>query len=56
MGMVNDLIKCNQQIVSLLGQVAEEAEVQKSRGTTNLVDDLNESHGKFIWMLRSFTE
>ena len=56
MGMVNDLIKCNQQIISLLGQVAEEAELQKSRGTTNLVDDLNESHGKFIWMLRSFTE
>jgi DNA-binding ferritin-like protein len=39
-----------------LGQVAEEAEAQKSRGTTNLVDDLNEAHGKFIWMLRSFTE
>jgi starvation-inducible DNA-binding protein len=56
MGMVNDLIKCNQQIVDLLGQVAEEAEAQKSRGTTNLVDDLNEAHGKFIWMLRSFTE
>ena len=56
MGMVNDLIKCNQQIITLLGQVAEEAEAQKSRGTTNLVDDLNESHGKFIWMLRSFTE
>jgi len=22
----------------------------------NLADDLNEAHGKFVWMLRSFTE
>jgi starvation-inducible DNA-binding protein len=55
MGMVNDLIKCHEKIIELLGQVAEEAEAQKSRGTTNLVDDLNEEHGKFVWMLRSFT-
>jgi DNA-binding ferritin-like protein len=56
MGMVNDLIAGHEKIVKLLGQVAEEAETQKSRGTTNLVDDLNEEHGKFIWMLRSFTQ
>jgi starvation-inducible DNA-binding protein len=56
MGMVKDLIADNETLVGLLKQVAEEAEAQKSRGTTNLVDDLNESHGKFIWMLRSFTE
>jgi starvation-inducible DNA-binding protein len=56
MGMVNDLIAGHEKIVELLGQVAEEAEAQKSRGTTNLVDDLNEEHGKFIWMLRSFTQ
>lgn len=56
MGMVNDLIKCHETIVDLLKKVAEESEAQKSRGTTNLVDDLNEEHGKFIWMLRSFTQ
>ena len=56
MGMVNDLIHCHEQIVKLLLEVAEEAEAQKSRGTTNLIDDLNEEHGKFIWMLRSFTQ
>jgi starvation-inducible DNA-binding protein len=56
MGMVKDLISDNETLVNLLKQVAEEAESQKSRGTTNLVDDLNEAHGKFIWMLRSFTE
>lgn len=56
MGMVKDLIADNETLVGLFKQVAEESELQKSRGTTNLVDDLNESHGKFIWMLRSFTE
>lgn len=56
MGMVRDLIADNETLVGLFKQVAEEAELQKSRGTTNLVDDLNESHGKFIWILRSFTE
>ena len=55
MGMVNDLIVGHNKIVELLGQIAEEADAQKSRGTTNLVDDLNEEHGKFIWMLRSFS-
>lgn len=56
MGMVRDLISDNETLVNLLKQVAEESEQQKSRGTTNLVDDLNEAHGKFIWMLKSFTE
>ena len=56
MGMVRDLIADNETLVGLFKQVAEEADLQKSRGTTNLVDDLNESHGKFIWILRSFTE
>jgi starvation-inducible DNA-binding protein len=56
MGMVRDLIADNETLVGLFKQVAEEADLQKSRGTTNLVDDLNEAHGKFIWMLRSFTE
>jgi DNA-binding ferritin-like protein len=40
----------------MLDDAAVEAEKQKSRGTINLLDDLNEAHGKFIWMLRSFTE
>ena len=56
MGMVRDLLHCHEIIVNLLNQVSEEAENQKSKGTINLVDDLNEAHGKFIWMLRSFTQ
>jgi DNA-binding ferritin-like protein len=54
--MVNDLLEGHKKIIELLNQIAEEAENQKSRGTTNLVDDLNEEHGKFIWMLRSFSK
>ena len=56
MGMVRDLLEGNQKIIELLSQVSEEAENQKSKGTINLVDDLNEAHGKFVWMLRSFTQ
>lgn len=55
MGMIRDLMEGHQKIVELLNQVSDEAEVKKSKGTINLADDLNESHGKFIWMLRSFT-
>jgi len=56
MGMVRDLLHCHEIIIGLLNQVSEEAENQKSKSTINLVDDLNEAHGKFVWMLRSFTQ
>lgn len=56
MEMIRDLLEDHKKIVSMLDSAAEEAENQKSRGTVNLLDDLNEAHGKFIWMLRSFTE
>lgn len=56
MGMVGDLLSDNQTIIGILTQVAEEAEEQGSRGTVSLVEDLIESHGKYIWMLRAFTQ
>jgi YesN/AraC family two-component response regulator len=56
MEMIKDLLEGHKKIIDMLGEVAEEADTQKSRGTVNLVDDLNEAHGKFVWMLRSFTE
>ena len=56
MEMIKDLLEDHKKIIDMLNEVAEEAESQKSRGTVNLVDDLNEAHGKFVWMLRSFTE
>lgn len=54
--MVKDLLKSNQDLCDLLIEVAEEADEQKSRATSNLADDLNETHGKFVWMLRSYLE
>lgn len=56
MEMIRDLLDSHKTIITMLDDAAIEAEKQKSRGTINLLDDLNEAHGKFIWMLRSFTE
>jgi starvation-inducible DNA-binding protein len=54
--MVEQLLADHKKIVEMLTEVSDEAEKQNSKGTINLVDDLNESHGKAVWMLRSFTE
>ena len=43
-------------LIEMFNEVLEEAEKQKSKGTINLIDDLNEAHGKHVWMLRSFTD
>ena len=55
-GMIADLLKSNQDICEMLTKVSEEAESQKSYATANLAQDLMESHGKFVWMLRSFSD
>jgi starvation-inducible DNA-binding protein len=54
--MVEQLMADHKKIIEMLTEVSDEAEKQNSKGTINLVDDLNESHGKAVWMLRSFTE
>jgi starvation-inducible DNA-binding protein len=54
--MIQQLHDDNKSLIELLGEVSEEAENQKQYATANLVQDLMESHGKFVWMLRSFTE
>ena len=54
--MVNQLMGDHKKIIEMLTEVSDEAEKQNSKGTINLVDDLNESHGKAVWMLRSFIE
>jgi len=56
MGMVKQLHDDNKALIDLFVEVSEEAEAQKSYATANLVQDLMESHGKMLWMLRSFTE
>jgi starvation-inducible DNA-binding protein len=55
-GMISDLLKSNIDFCEILGTISEEAEDQKSYATANLVQDLMESHGKFVWMLRSFSD
>lgn len=54
--MISDLLKSNQDFCSNLVKISEEAESEKQYATANLVQDLMESHGKFIWMLRSFSD
>ena len=54
--MVEELMKDHQKMIEMLAEVSEEAEKQRSKGTINLVDDLNEAHGKRVWMLRSFIQ
>jgi starvation-inducible DNA-binding protein len=54
MEMIADLLEDHKKIITMLNDSAVEADSQKSRGTVNLLDDLNEAHGKFVWMLRSF--
>ena len=56
MQMINDLLEDHKKVVQMFSEAAVIAEELKSRGTVNLLDDLNEAHGKFIWFLRSFTE
>lgn len=54
--MVKKLMLDNILVIELLKGLSEEAEAQQQYATANLAQDLMESHGKFVWMLRSFTE
>lgn len=56
MEMIRDLLEDHKKMIDLFVEAAEAADEVKSRGTVNLLDELNETHGKFIWFLRSFTE
>jgi len=51
--MLQELLENNEKFCELMGEISEEAEEQKSYATANLVQDLMESHGKFIWQLRA---
>ena len=54
--MVKRLMVDNITLIELLTALSEEAEAQRQYATANLAQDIMESHGKFVWMLRSFTE
>jgi starvation-inducible DNA-binding protein len=51
--MLSELLENNEKFCEMLTEISEEAEDQKSYATANLVQDLMESHGKFIWQLRA---
>jgi starvation-inducible DNA-binding protein len=51
--MISELLSNNEKFCNMLIEISEEAENQKSYATANLVQDLMESHGKFIWQLRA---
>jgi starvation-inducible DNA-binding protein len=55
-GMVKDLMTSNQVLINLLVDVHSTADRLESLGTTNVLEDLMETHGKFVWMLRSISE
>jgi len=52
--MVSQLLVDNKKIIDLLTSVVEEAEKTKQYTTSNIAQDLIETHGKFVWMLRSY--
>jgi DNA-binding ferritin-like protein len=56
MEMVSQLRDDNKKICELFTSISEEADNQKQYATSNLVQSLMETHGKFVWMLRSILE
>jgi starvation-inducible DNA-binding protein len=54
--MVKRLMTDNMILLELLTEASEEAGAQRSYATENLLQDLMEAHGKFVWMLRSTVE
>jgi starvation-inducible DNA-binding protein len=56
MEMVSQLRDDNKKLIEMLTVISEEADDQKQYATSNLVQSLCETHGKFVWMLRSILE
>ena len=56
MEMVSQLRDDNKKICELFTNISEEADAQKQYATSNLVQSLMETHGKFVWQLRSILE
>jgi starvation-inducible DNA-binding protein len=52
--MASQLLADNKKIIDILSSVVESAEKENQYTTSNIAQDLIETHGKFVWMLRSF--
>lgn len=51
--MLEQLLEDNTSLINLFISIVKEAEEQNHPETSNLIQDLMESHGKFVWQLRS---
>ena len=51
--MLQELLGNNIKFIELMQEISDESEDQKQYATANLVQDLMESHGKFVWQLKS---
>jgi starvation-inducible DNA-binding protein len=56
MTMVKQLQDDNKKLIEICTTISEEADSQKQYATSNLVQTIMETHGKFVWQLRSFLE
>lgn len=54
--MVKRLLADNLVMLELLTAVSEQAGQQGFYATENIIQDMMETHGKFVWMLRSISE
>jgi DNA-binding ferritin-like protein len=46
----------NKKLIEICTTISEEADSQKQYATSNLVQTIMETHGKFVWQLRSILE
>jgi starvation-inducible DNA-binding protein len=53
MEMVSDLLKDNEKLIQILAATNKMAEENDQPQTANLIQQIMEDHGKFVWMLRS---
>ena len=54
--MIKRLMVDNLTFIELLTALSEEAESQRQYASANIAQDIMESHGKFVWMLRAFVD
>jgi starvation-inducible DNA-binding protein len=52
--MVTRLVGDNKKLIDLFTDAVQKSEKSGQYATANLLQDLIETHGKFVWMLRSF--
>jgi len=52
--MVSQLLSDNKKMIELLTSVIVLSEKESQYTTSNIAQDLIETHGKFVWMLRSY--